>query len=292
MKKILGIALLCLYFNVSAQTKTEKITKDISFEITRPQNTLIVANIFGSISVEGYSGSTISVEVEKTVSGKTQARFDKGMADIQLGVLNQADTVILYVKGTGSSFGKQKKNHGIETGGWGYDWQDCGSRNELEFDYKMTFRIKVPMSTNLILSTINDGDVTVTNINSKVSAHNINGAIHLTGISQAAVANTINGDVDVTYNKNPDSNCRFYTLNGDINANFKKGLSSRVAFKSFNGEFYTNVPQLESLPVEVEKTKTEKGVKYSVNGNQYKAGNGGVLLDFETFNGNVYLREQ
>jgi hypothetical protein len=291
MKKILGMALLCIYFNVNAQTKTEKITKEVSFEITSPKNALIVANIFGSITVEGYSGSTVSVEVEKTISGKTQSRFDKGMADIQLGVLNQADTIILYVKGTGSSFGKQKRNHGDATAGWGYDWE-CNGRNELEFDYKMTFKIKVPMNTNLMLSTINDGDVTVTNSNAIVSAHNINGAIHLAGISQAATANTINGDVDVTYNKNPDSNCRFYTLNGDINANFKKGLSSRVAFKSFNGEFYTNVPELESLPVEVEKTETEKGVKFSVNGNQYKAGKGGALLDFETFNGNVYLREQ
>jgi hypothetical protein len=291
MKKILGMALLCIYVNVSAQTKTETITKDLAFEITSPKNALIVANIFGSITVEGYSGSTVSVEVEKTISGKTESRFEKGMADIQLGILNQADTIILYVKGTGSSFGKQKKNHSNDTGGWGYDWQDCG-RNDLEFGYKMTFKIKVPVNTNLMLSTINDGDVTVTNINAKVSAHNINGAIHLTGISQAAIANTINGDVDVTYNKNPDSNCRFYTLNGDINANFKKGLSSRVAFKSFNGEFYTNVPELESLPVEVEKTKTDTGVKYTVNGNQYQAGKGGALLDFETFNGNVYLREQ
>jgi hypothetical protein len=42
----------------------------------------------------------------------------------------------------------------------------------------------------------------------------------------------------------------------------------------------------------VEKKETEKGTKFKVNGNRFKVGNGGVLLDFETFNGNVYLKEK
>ncbi len=33
-------------------------------------------------------------------------------------------------------------------------------------------------------------------------------------------------------------------------------------------------------------------MKYKVKGNQYQIGSGGMLLDFETFNGNVYLKER
>ena len=156
----------------------------------------------------------------------------------------------------------------------------------------MNFRIKIPSATNVRLSTINEGDVSVTGATGKVSAYNINGNITLTGISQATRANTINGNLDVKYAANPSSDCKFYTLNGDINAYFRKGLSSNVSFKSFNGDFYTNLPELVELPTEVEKSKTDKGYKYKISANRFKTGRGGALLDFETFNGNVYLREQ
>ena len=156
----------------------------------------------------------------------------------------------------------------------------------------MHFRIRVPSNVNIAISTINEGEVTVSNLTSKVIANNINGGIKLDGVSNSVRANTINGDVNINYVKNPGSDCRFYTLNGDINANFRKGLASRVSFKSFNGEFFTNVNSLESLPIEVAKTKTDKGTQYKIDGNQYRIGSGGPHLDFETFNGNVYLLEK
>jgi hypothetical protein len=65
-----------------------------------------------------------------------------------------------------------------------------------------------------------------------------------------------------------------------------------MRFESFNGSFYTNIDRLEALPLQVEKKDWKQGVKYKVNGNRYKVGAGGANLDFETFNGNVYLKEK
>jgi len=45
------------------------------------------------------------------------------------------------------------------------------------------------------------------------------------------------------------------------------------------------------LPVVVEKKPRKEGIEYKINGNRFKVGSGGVSLDFETFNGNVYLKE-
>jgi hypothetical protein len=98
--------------------------------------------------------------------------------------------------------------------------------------------------------------------------------------------------VDIEYAKNPVNDCRFYSLNGDINAYFQKGLAANFSFESFNGDFYTDIDPLESLPVQVVETKNGEGVKYKVNGTRYKIRTGGPLLDFETFNGNVYLKEK
>jgi len=125
-----------------------------------------------------------------------------------------------------------------------------------------------------------------------VYASNINGSVKLKNLVREADASTINGDVDIEYARNPVKDCRFYSLNGDINAYFQKGLAANFSFESFNGDFYTDIEPLESLPVQVEETKNGEGVKYKVNGNRYKIRAGGPLLDFETFNGNVYVTEK
>ncbi|MBK7652825.1 MAG: hypothetical protein IPJ20_21600 [Flammeovirgaceae bacterium] len=55
-----------------------------------------------------------------------------------------------------------------------------------------------------------------------MKTNNVNGSIRITGVERETVAHTINGDLDITYTKNPVQACRFYTLNGDINAWFQK----------------------------------------------------------------------
>ncbi len=81
-------------------------------------------------------------------------------------------------------------------------------------------------------------------------------------------------------------------MNGDINALFVKGLAANVSFKSFNGDLYTNVQNLEGLPAIIEKKQDKEGMNLKIGGNRFKVGNGGALLDFETFNGDVIVKEK
>ena len=77
-------------------------------------------------------------------------------------------------------------------------YRNCNGKNCIdEYDYKMNFLVRVPRSVHVTVSTINDGDVVVENMHGKVNAENINGAIKLTDLTQAATASTINGNVDV-----------------------------------------------------------------------------------------------
>lgn len=291
MKQLLitGIAFLVTSMSF-AQTKTENITREFTFEKKGSHNALFIANINGSVTVEGYTGDVILVEAEKIISGKTQARLDAGMREINLGVIDRADTIVLYIQGVCMDFGKRNQRHNDTHGDWGYDWNNCRD-NDKEYDYTVNFRVKIPSAVNISVSTINSGNISVARVSGQVRASNINGGIRLADLTTSAKASTINGDVDIEYERNPGGDCRFYTLNGDINASFKRGLSSNVSFKSYNGEFYTNIDQLVALPVRVEKQSDDRGIKYKVIGNYFKTRNGGALLDFETFNGNVYLRE-
>ncbi|MBK5278128.1 MAG: DUF4097 family beta strand repeat protein [Bacteroidia bacterium] len=279
------------------QSFTDKITKEVSFEKKGIQNALMIANINGDVNVAGYEGDKVIVEVTRTITAKTQERLERGKKELLLGSIDRADTLIYYVEGTCNNFGKlqsKKRNWGAQ-GGWGYNWSESegrGNKCNPPYDYTLDFTIKVPTSVNLILSTINNGDVTVENVKGALTVQNVNGSIKLTKISREATATTVNGDVDVEYLSNPSKDCRFYSLNGDINAWFQKGLAANMSFESFNGDFYTNVDNLESLPVTVKKEERENGTKYKVKGNLFKIGDGGVFLDFETFNGDVYLKER
>jgi hypothetical protein len=286
--------MLLLGCSAGAQTYSEKITKDLTFEKKGLNNVLIIDNINGNVKAEGYEGDRVLIELTRTIIAKSPELLEKGKSIIKLGVIDRTDTLILYTEGLCNNFGRTGKGNGDrdQRGGWGYQWNDRDETCKELVDYKFDYVIKVPQSVSVLVNTVNDGDIQIENVKGVIFANNVNGSIRLSNIVKSAYASTVNGDVDVTYSKNPDKDCRFYTLNGDINAWFQKGLSANMSFESFNGELFTNVPQLESLPVLVERKQTERGTKYKVNGNQFKIGEGGVLLDFETFNGNVYVKEK
>lgn len=286
--------LVSLSVTLTAQTHTEKIVKEFTFEKKNAGNALMIANINGSIKVQSYEGDKILVEIEKSVHGKTAERLEKGKAEVQLGIVDLADTIILYVSTACNHFEKSnaQKRHSHLGTRWGYTWVEHGRSCHETYDYSMDFVVKLPSTVNLLVSTINDGDVVVENVKGFVNAHNINGSIRLQNLTREAEASTINGDLDVEYLQNPQRACRFYTLNGDINALFQKGLAASMGFQSFNGSLYTNIDKLEHLPVQIEKKQQNSSVKYKVINNRFKIGPGGAYLDFETFNGDVYLKER
>src|SRR5690349_3684843 len=198
------------------QTFTEKIAREFTFEKKGPDNALIVANINGDITVVGYNGDKVIVEITKTVKGKTPERLEKGKKEVQLGVIDNADTIVLYVEGECNKFGKTKdwndedgNNRHIRNERWGYNWNNCNNcRNS--YDYTMDFTIKVPASLHVAVSTINDGNISIQGVGGVVQADNINGSIKLVNLTRETVASTINGDVDIEYDKNPLKGCRFY----------------------------------------------------------------------------------
>jgi DUF4097 and DUF4098 domain-containing protein YvlB len=292
MKSMITWMLTVAAVAVQAQSHTEKITNEIAFEKKSEANTVIIANINGNVKVTGYDGDKVLVEVNKTINGKTAARLEKGKTELQLGIMNRADTIIFYVKNGCNSFGHGSKNSNGWNSGWGYNWNCDHGNCDTEYDYNMDFTVKVPRNIHVMLSTINDGDILVEQVSGSIRANNINGSIQLSNLMREANASTINGDVDIEYSANPSKDCRFYSLNGDINAFFQKGLAASLSFESFNGEFYTNIDQINKLPALVQKSEKGEGIRYKVSGNRYQVGKGGPLLDFETFNGDVYLKEK
>ena len=93
MKKIVLVFFAIAFASAAwAQTFTETIKKELAFEKKADSNLLMVFNLNGDVTIEGYDGDKIIVEVEKRIKGKTEARLEKGKSQVQLGVIDRADT--------------------------------------------------------------------------------------------------------------------------------------------------------------------------------------------------------
>ncbi|HLF33541.1 MAG TPA: hypothetical protein VI583_04860 [Cyclobacteriaceae bacterium] len=287
MKYTFIIALLFLGSRALPQEKSEIINTRISLE-NKKMNMLWIDNIHGEIEVNGYDGSEIILEVKKDIKARNQEELDRLWEKISLKVENTGDTVEVFIGGTCAYECKDECECGRRRSHY---CCCCNSKDDFEFNFD--FSIKVPYSTNLILSTINKGNIVVNQVSGAHKINNVNGGIRMDGISGPAEVHTINGDVYVKYLKTPDSNSRYYTLNGNLNIYFPNNLSADMSFKSFNGEYFTDFTITESLkPTLV--TREEKGAStiYKIDEKTaVRVGNGGVNLDFETFNGNIYIRK-
>ncbi len=293
MKQILLlVALLGSGYLYGQKQQTEVIKKDIALSQDASSTHLVLNNIFGDVTIEGYNGNSIILEAKKTISGSSQNIIDKGMEEIKLEVIDKGDVIGILMSGPCSKSPALISRENLLEG-WN-QWDNNCKWNP-RYDYEFNFTLKVPKAINLKAGTVNNGEVKATNLSGKLKISNVNGGIVAEKISGSINATTVNGDVTIRFLNEPKDDCKFYTLNGDINAYFPKGLDAYVGFKTFQGDFFTNLDDIEVTAPQVSKTKAnkEKGVSFKLDTSQrMKAGNGGVNLKFETFNGNAYLREQ
>jgi len=285
------LLMLLVMYSIQAQ-QTETISKEIAFETNKPGNVFYLANINGHIKAKAYNGDKVLLTAKRTIKAKSNKRLEEAKSDLSIGIIDRLDTILVYIKGPCGRFSNGDYKYGKSKSGWCYSWNDC----DYNYDFTYDFELQVPQNMMVYLSTVNKGDILVENLNSTVSAHNVNGAITLKNIGSMAVAHTINGDVTVTHSSLPKAGkSNFYTLNGDINAYYPKGLKADMSFKSYNGDFYTNIDDIDYKPTMVEKSenKDRNGVSFKVDTRSLiSVRGGGPMLDFETFNGNVYVREQ
>jgi len=276
MRYLVTILVLALIGIIThAQQHSERIKKEIDF----PENgTLIIENIFGMIELEGYAGNKVILEVEKEFSADTKNELEDALKKVFLAIETRGDTVNVFLSGI---CGCNRNNHNH-------------NRHLCDFKFNYDFKVKVPQNANINVSTVNNGDVVVQNIEGDVVAKNVNGGITLGNISGSAKVHTINGNVEVRHTKNPSKKSSYYSLNGDVNVYYNRHLSAEMHFKSFQGDMYSDFDNTEMLPpvLTTSKTKNKNNTIYKIeNVMAIKVGKGGVVLSFETFSGDVYVRK-
>ena len=254
---------------------------------------------------------TFKTAAQETVTIPLSQPDKEGM--LKMGIINGSITIKGYdgkeVEVTGISK-SSKENHGHKTDKKSRPGLKRVSNNAVEFSVEeldnvvrvessptgtTDFEIKVPKNFSLKISTINNGNIFVENVNGTMDISNINGKITLKDISGSVSADALNKDILVNFiNVTPNVAMAFSSLNGDIDITFPKNIKADIKVKSDRGEIFTNF-DLKEKPSEAKVTKgnNQKGNAYNVKVEKWIIGSingGGAEILFKNFNGDVIIR--
>jgi hypothetical protein len=240
---------------------------------------LKVGLISGSITVKGSSTKQVVVEASLRLE-VLKGREEESDED-----RSKPPPGLKLIPNTSSGLSVEEDDNVVEvsTGSRG------GSRT-------IDLTIQVPMNCSMKLSTINDGDIEVSNVNGDLEINNTNGSVTLSGISGSAVAHALNGNVIVTFLKvNPQRPMSFSSLNGKIDVTLPSDTKATLYLKDEMGEIYSDFDmKVESATTKMEEggkgkkgkyhLTMEKGMRGVING-------GGTEMQFSNFNGDIYIRK-
>lgn len=267
MKRIVYITTIVFLsmttMHVQAQ---ENVKEQLVVPLSSPNQTgeLKVGLVHGSINVVGYSGKEVIIDAEMKQRRVTRNKKN-GLTKISSGTLDVS---------------AEERNNKVTI-----------STNSYRRSINLT--IRVPQNFSLYLSAVNDGDITVDNVNGEFEIKNVNGEITMTNISGTVNANTTNGKLKIGFNKiDANTNMALSSFNDDIDITLPKTAKATIKAKTDNGEVYTDFDMaLEKKSPKVEtntrsntyRVKVEQWVYGKING-------GGPEIMMKSFNGDIIVR--
>ena len=263
--------------------KKEDILKTLKFADPAKPGELAVDNVFGPISIEGYAGNDVILEARKIVYARDENRAKRAEEEVRLDISENANTVEIYVDGPFRD-DEERRSGNIRI------------RQDPGYKVYYGFTVKVPFKTDLVLSTVTDGDLEVRGVEGKFDVRNVNGKVRLSDVSGSGDARTVNGGVTVVFKRHPDGACLFKTVNGDVEVDFPGEPSADFRVKTMHGEVYSDfdVTYLPKAPP-VREERPEKGGKYVYRSEGYfgvRAGKGGPEIKLDTLTGDILIAKR
>jgi len=268
-------ALLTFAGNVRADVvDTRELMETIPVTANQPL-VVTVKNIIGPIHVTGHDRNTVEMHAKETVHGDLQADIERARAEMQLRTETEPGRVAIRVRHIGEDDNDGRRNWG----GW--------DNYSIEYDIE----VRVPRGATLEISTVNDGDVTVEDVNGEFTLRNVNGDVRLVRAGGSGSINTVNGNVQAVFARAPSEATSFHTVNGELDVTFPATLSAELAFHTMQGDVFTDF-DVESLstPPEVQRDRGRFVMRTNRN-SAFRVGTGGERYSFNTLNGDIFVRK-
>jgi uncharacterized protein YehS (DUF1456 family) len=266
MKKIILNITICIFLIFSARAQS---AEQLTVPLSSPGSsyTLHIDLINGSIRVNSYDGKEIQISV--TAKGKREDGQEGPGGMKRISPKNGFDITA------------KEENNTVTV-----ENNDVNRAIELS--------LKIPKNVKLKLSTINNGDIEVENVQGELEINNVNGGIKCTGISGSVVASTVNGNVITTFTSiDEKAPMAFTTLNGNVDVSLPAGAKSNFKLKSERGEIYTDFDMEIDKTQGQAETKKESGM-YRLKLEDWimgKINGGGPEMLMKNMNGNIYIRK-
>jgi hypothetical protein len=254
----------------------EKIEKTFAMPAGAGRRTLEIDNVWGSIEVVGTESDQAKVTVNKNIRAESKGKIEQARKEVTLDITQPTDGLKLYVNGP-----------------FRCDCHDCArSRGSEGYIVKMDFQVQVPRDIDIKVKTVNEGHVSVRDINGSFLVRNVNGDIQIRNVAGSGTARTVNGPVKVSFRQNPREASDFETVNGAVELAFAHDLSADFRFKTFNGGIYSDFP-VSALPVQGMKEE-HRGAKVIFRADRYTGARinaGGPQIKVENLNGDIRILE-
>lgn len=271
MKSILILIACAVLTGTAPVFAQNEVKEQLTVPLSDPgkPGSLDVGLLNGSIHVTGYNGKEVVIDaVSPTRQNKKSETAEGGMRRIPSG--NPFD------------LSAEERNNRV--------------RIEATTHHRpVNLTIKVPQRFSLKLSTVNQGDITVENVNGELEINNVNGPIQLTNVGGSAVANTINGGITAVFREvDGKAPMAFSTLNGRVDVTFPASARVSIKARSDRGDIYSD------FDIDVEKnqpktTRTSQSGMYRVSIEDWvygKINGGGPEVMMKSMQGSIYVRKE
>lgn len=185
----------------------------------------------------------------------------------------------------------------LTMGAYSVDIEERDNRISLDTDWRAnSVRVvaRIPQRADLDLETVNNGVIRVENITGSLSLQNTNGPITATGISGSVIAESVNDNIEVSFDRLEGSGAMSMTsVNGNLILGLPADAGAELHLDSAEGEITSDfeVDVVPSKPV-VTRDDRRGGVEVKVESVIVaKVGGGGTVFRLKTLNGDVYIRK-
>jgi hypothetical protein len=159
---------------------------------------------------------------------------------------------------------------------------------------KISVVARIPRAADLEISTVEDGEIIVSNISGNLELSNVHGPITASGISGSVIAESVNAEIDLSFVAIDDVNASsMETVNGHLTVRLPASLGAQIHLDTAQGEIISDfeVEVQPSKPTVIRnndgggsEVRIESVIIANING-------GGPIIRMNSLNGDIHIRK-
>ncbi len=260
-RRNLTVIVLLAFLSVSAlyaAKETKTVKKDVDFI---SDGKVSVSTVNGNIEIDTWNKPSVQVYADITVKSSSIHYANEIMDRVKINVDRVDDRLVV-------SADYPRKNSNF------FDWI-FGKR----VNVSVSFRVTVPIRSNLKLKTVNGG-IAAHKVEGSVRMESTNGGLKGEDLTGDLYAKTVNGSIRIIADPKPDNGeITLKSVNGGIMLYMPEDVKATLDASSVNGGIRSD------FDISISGKYSSKKAHGSING-------GGVRVRISTVNGGISIRKE